>query len=308
MPRRAPKVDLDTSALGVEEKRLASFDGTDLAYHTLGQGPPILLANGLGGSWRAWKHQLRYFRDRYSFVSWDYRGLYASKAPPDRHALDVPAQARDGLAILDREKIDRAVIFGWSMGVQVALELFRRAPDRIAGLVLLNGVAGSPFRTLASSPAIGSLAPPILRLGRKNSGIVSAFTERLMGWEGTPQAAKLIGLAARTLDEALFREIAQSFVGMDMEIYAHTLEQLGAHDAHDVLPHVDVPVLVIAGGRDVMTPRAAAQTIVDRVKGAELLVVPAGTHYLAVEYPELLNLRIEKFLTTRGYPGRPRTA
>ena len=119
MPRRAPKVDLDTSALGVEEKRLASFDGTDLAYHTLGQGPPILLANGLGGSWRAWKHQLRYFRDRYSFVSWDYRGLYASKAPPDRHALDVPAQARDGLAILDLPLVFGRVSLTPGLGVGV---------------------------------------------------------------------------------------------------------------------------------------------------------------------------------------------
>jgi pimeloyl-ACP methyl ester carboxylesterase len=293
----APEID-------VMERRITSFDGTDIAYHTIGKGPPILLANGLGGSWGAWKHQIRFFQDQYRFVSWDYRGLYASKAPPDRNALDVPAQARDALAILDEQKIERTAIFGWSMGVQVALELFRRAPDRVAALVLINGVAGSPFRTIGNSPRLGSLAPSILRAARSHAGLVSSVTARMVRWDRTPKLAKALGIAARTLDESLFREIATSFVGLDMEIYAHTLEQLGAHDAHDVLGTIDVPLLMIAGGNDLMTPRSGAEALVKSVKGAELLVVPGGTHYLAVEYPEVLNLRIERFFRTRGYPGR----
>ncbi len=288
----------------VEERRITSFDETDLAYHVLGSGPPILLANGLGGSWRAWKHQLRFFQDRYSFVSWDYRGLYGSKAPPDRSALDVPAQARDALMILDKEKIERTAIFGWSMGVQVALEIFRRAPDRIAAIVLINGVAGSPFRTIGDSPRLGQFAPSILQAARKAPGLVSAVTAKMVGWEHTARLAKALGVAGRTLDEELFKEIAGSFVGLDMAIYAHTLEQLGAHDAHDVLPLIDVPLLMIAGANDLMTPRSGAESLVKAVKGAELLVVPGGTHYLAVEYPEVINLRVERFFRTRGYPGK----
>ncbi|MEQ8887960.1 MAG: alpha/beta hydrolase, partial [Sandaracinaceae bacterium] len=78
-------------------------------------------------------------------------------------------------------------------------------------------------------------------------------------------------------------------------------ERLGQHDAKDVLETLDVPVLVITGDRDLFTPRAAAEQMVRDVRGAELLVVPGGTHYVAVEYPELVNLRIEKFLRERGY-------
>jgi|GEM_PF-4515996 len=54
----------------VEERRAVSFDGTELAYHVTGEGPPIVLANGLGGSWKAWKHQIAYLGDRYRFISW----------------------------------------------------------------------------------------------------------------------------------------------------------------------------------------------------------------------------------------------
>ncbi len=288
----------------VEEKRVTSFDGTDLAYHTVGEGPPILLANGLGGSWRAWSHQLRYFQDRYRFVSWDYRGLYGSRAPRDRSALDVPAQARDALVIMDAEKIERTAIFGWSMGVQVALEIFRRAPDRVAALMLINGVAGSPFRTLGGAPWVGQLAGPILRRARSCPGIIHSVTKRAVAWHRAPAVVKALGLASRTLDDDLFREIAGTFTDLDMAIYVHTLEQLGEHDAHDVLPSIDVPLLMIAGAKDHMTPRSAADRIVDGVRGAELLVVPGGTHYLAVEYPDVVNLRIARFLRDRGYPGR----
>ena len=48
----------------VEEPRVESTHGTDLAYHVVGDGLPILLANGLGGSWKAWTHQIAFFQDR----------------------------------------------------------------------------------------------------------------------------------------------------------------------------------------------------------------------------------------------------
>ena len=293
-----------TPPLTVEERRVVSFDGTDIAYHLVGEGPPILLANGLGGSWRAWTHQLRHFSDRYRFVSWDQRGLYRSGPPPDRGALDVPAQARDALAVLDAEGLDQVAIWGWSMGVQVALELWRRAPERIASIVLINGVAGKPWDSLANVPKVGLLAPYILSTLRRMPLLVSSVTKRAVAFKGTPQWAMRLGLASRTLDVAIFEELAGSFGGLDMGIYVHTLEQIGEHDAHDVLPSVRVPLLMLTGGRDLMTPRSAAERIVREVPGAELLVVPGGTHYLAVEYPELVSLRIERFLRDRGYPPR----
>lgn len=292
-----------TPPVTVEERRVVSFDGTDLAYHLTGEGPPILLANGLGGSWKAWTHQIRYFRDRYRLLSWDQRGLYRSAAPSDRGALDICAHARDGLAVLDAEGIDKVAIWGWSMGVQVALEIWRRAPHRVSAIVLINGVAGKPWDTLANSPALGRLAPHLLATLRRMPTVVGGATRRLTSWDHTPLWAKRLGIASATLDVKMFRELAGSFADVDMGIYVHTLQQIGEHDAHDVLPTIRVPLLMVAGGHDLMTPRGAAERIVREVPGAELLVVPGGTHYVAVEYPELLNLRIERFLRERGWPG-----
>ncbi|HEY8430191.1 MAG TPA: alpha/beta hydrolase [Sandaracinaceae bacterium] len=285
----------------VEEHRVASFDGTDLAYHVVGEGPPVLLANGLGGSWKAWTHQIAYFQDRYRFVSWDYRGLYRSKPPAARDALRVEDHAQDALRVMDAAGVERTAIFGWSMGVQVALEVFRRAPDRVCSLVLINGVAGRPWDTAFNVPQLGAMIPTILGAIRKVPGVAQAVTERVVQWPETVTWAKRVGLAGHTLDEDVFAQLAGSFAQLDMDLYLHTLELLGEHDARDLLGELDVPVLVIAGDRDLFTPRRAAEDMVRRVRGAELLVVPGGTHYVAVEYPELVNLRVEKFFRERGY-------
>jgi pimeloyl-ACP methyl ester carboxylesterase len=289
----------------VEERRIQSFDGTELAYHVVGQGAPILLANGLGGSWKAWTHQIAYFADRYRFVSWDYRGLYRSGAPRDREALRVEDHVRDAIAVLDAEKMDRTAIFGWSMGVQVALELFRRAPDRASHMVLINGVAGAPWETAFNIRRLGAAIPYALGAGRWLPAVTQSITERVVRWPETVTWAKRVGLAGHTLDEEIFGQLAGSFAELDMDLYLHMLELLGEHDARDVIEELDIPVLVIAGDRDLFTPRRAAEDMVLRIRGAELLVVPGGTHYVAVEYPELVNLRVEKFFRERGYGTQP---
>lgn len=249
----------------------------------------------------AWSHQMRYLSDRYTFISWDYRGLYRSGPPSDPTALRVRDHMQDALAVLDAEGADSAAIFGWSMGVQVALELFAQHPERVRNLMLINGVPGTPWNTVMNVGFMGDLIPPVIRGIGAMPRIAEAVTRRVVNMPETVQWAKRIGLAARTLDEDIFQRLASSFADLDMGIYMRVLEYLGEHDAAHVLGDVDVPTLVIAGDRDLFTPRAAAERMARRIAGAELLVVPGGTHYVAVEYPELVNLRIEKFFRERGY-------
>ena len=291
----------------VRERYIASFDGTELACHAYGEGPPVLLCNGLGGSWRAWSHQMRHFVPGRQFVSWDYRGLYRSRAPRDRSALSVVDHALDGLAVMDALGIERTVLFGWSMGVQVALEIFRAAPERVSGIVLLNGLAGKLFSTVGNVSLVEHVAPPMLRGAGRASGLVSAATRQLVRVPGIVKLAKLSGMAAKTLDEEIFYALAASFGDLDMGLYMKVLEGLGTHDASDLLPHVDVPVLVIAGDRDMLTPRTAMERMARRIPGSELYTIPTGTHYLAIEYPEMVNLRIAKFFEERGLSAHSRT-
>ncbi|MDH5490921.1 MAG: alpha/beta hydrolase [Myxococcales bacterium] len=285
----------------VAEHRVRSFDGTRIAYHAVGEGLPILLCNGLGGSWQAWSHQIDYLGDRYRFLSWDYRGLYGSELPASQAALTIEDHARDALAVLDAQGADQVALFGWSMGVQVALEIHRLAPERVGSLMLMNGVAGDPWRSVLNLGAMQHVLPPMIRGLGSVPRIIEALTRRVVRQPETMLWAKRIGLAAPTLDEAIFAQLAGSFADLDMAVYLRILERLGEHDAWGTLGQVRVPTLVITGGRDLFTPRRAAERMAAEIGAAEIMVVPEGTHYVAVEFPERVNLRIEKFFRERGY-------
>jgi pimeloyl-ACP methyl ester carboxylesterase len=285
----------------VEERRFVSFDSTEIAYQAVGQGRPILLCNGLGGSWEAWSHQIQYFRDRYRLLSWDYRGLYGSARPADPHALRIADHAQDALHLLEEEGADRAAIFGWSMGVQVGLELFRLAPERVASLAIINGLAGRPWDYVFNLNLVGRLLPPFLRGLRSMPRSIEAVVRQATRIPDPGAWAKRIGLAAGTLDEQVVAELVTKMRVLDMDTFIRLLEQMGEHDCWDRLPLIDVPTLIIAGSRDVFTPRSAAERMARRIRGAEIMLLPGATHYAALEYPEMVNLRLEKFLRERGY-------
>ena len=285
----------------VEERRFVSFDGTEIAYQSVGRGRPILLCNGLGGSWEAWSHQIQYFRDRYRLLCWDYRGLYGSDAPRDSDALALADHARDALQLLREEGVERAAVVGWSMGVQVALEIFRAAPHRVASLALVNGVAGRPWDYVFNLNLVGRLLPPFLRGLRSMPRAIEATVQQATRLPDPGVWVKRVGLAASTFDDQLAGEVVAKFRTLDMDVFIRLLERMGEHDGWDLLPMLDVPVLIIAGSRDVFTPRSAAERMVRRTRGSEMMIIPGATHYAAMEYPEMVNLRLEKFLRERGY-------
>jgi len=282
------------------ERTVASFDGTHIACRETGAGPAMMLANGLGGTWTAWRHLIEFFRDRFHVISWDYRGTYRSglSAAPARY--DMEAHVRDALAVADAFGVDRAVWIGWSMGVQLDFEIVARAPERVLGLVAINGAYGRPFETALGGRYARHVIPAIARLIRAMPGPFSAVLRRGAGWEWVLDVLIAAGLVGRTLDRPVFRDLARDFANLDLAAYFSTLLALGEHDAEHALAAVRCPFLVVAGDRDPMTPRALSEEMVRRVAGAELLIVRGGTHYVPVEFPEMVNLRIERFLREHG--------
>jgi pimeloyl-ACP methyl ester carboxylesterase len=74
------------------------------------------------------------------------------------------------------------------------------------------------------------------------------------------------------------------------------------HDAGPLLSEIRAPTLVVAGERDLFTPRKLSLEMAQRIPSAELLEIPRGSHAALIEQPELINLRLEKFLRERVIP------
>lgn len=270
-----------------------------------GDGPVLMLANGLGGNIDAWRYFIEFFGPRHRIVSWDYRGLYRSGAAAGND-YTLSTHADDGVAVMDALGITSAVWVGWSMGVQVSFEVARRNSQRIQGLVLINGTYGRPLATafapvLKASP-LQPMIPAILRAAEAVSFLAQPaqpYAQRIVQTRAALATLKALGLVSATLDERMFVELASQVAGLDMPRYLAILNALGDHCAEAILPQIDRPTLIVSGDRDLFTPVEQSRQMVRRIPQSELLVIPSGTHYTPLEFPELIHLRVQKFMRER---------
>ncbi|MCP3101639.1 alpha/beta hydrolase [Myxococcus sp. K15C18031901] len=275
-------------------------DGADLYYQVTGDGEPgMVLCDGLGCDGFAWKYLAPYLSRHHRVLRWHYRGHGRSGIPDDRARIGMLYTCDDLQRVMDAAGLDQAVLFGHSMGVQVALEFHRRHADRVRGLVLLCGSYGNPLDTFHDSTLLKRLFPTIRR-------VVERFPE---------QSAQLIHTALRTelaVQLAISLEMNRERIArndlapyfehlarMDPVVFVRTLDSLAEHTAFDHLLHVDVPTLVVAGERDKFTPGWLSRKMAARIPDSELLLIPDGTHTAPLEAPGLVELRVERFLRER---------
>jgi len=273
-------------------------DGTRLAVQTFGSGPiTMAIANGLGGTLLAWTPLLRAFADRVRFVSWDYRGLYGSARPASDHNLTVADHVSDLRDVCDAMGVDRFVLAGWSMGVQVSVQAAADLGDRVMGLVLVNGTYGRVFETAFEAPGSRHLLPAFNSLAIKIGPALPPVIGRVTRSSLFVPVISRLGLVDEKLDREVFVAIASGFQHLDFRTYHKIMAQLNVHDGEGALRTLDVPTLFVAGDRDKMTPPAVVQTF-ERHLGARLetFVVRGGTHYSLLEYPTEVVGRIDRFL------------
>lgn len=283
-----------------------SFDGTVIRYSSRGTGLPLITANGVANTTTFW----HYFEDHFSrmarVICWDYRGHGRSDVPEDTGTLDVPSHARDLRAVMDHAGIERGVLVGFSMGAQVVFEFYRNNPERVEALVAVNGPCANPLEAFGSSASFQKLYTRVFNYFIENPRALERVGIPLLMSPVTWTAARFIEIdrhrASRLEMDLYFEHIAK--MGFANELRA--LLGMAGHSAEDVLEDVEVPTLVVAGEKDGMCPARLVKRIYRGVRGAELFVVPYGTHATLIEAPDLVNSRIEVFLYKNGMlaPGK----
>lgn len=286
----------------VKSLDIKSYDGTSLRVYTCGTGKHRwLLPPGLGTPLVCWKYIFEYFQDRMSIVTWDPRGCYDSKAPADLSHLTVDDHVRDAEAVLDAVgwKKSRFVTGGWSMGVEIGLEIYRKMPERIAGLTLINGTFEHVLSTAFNLPKADEIFGGILRAATKISSVFSPLSAYLLSQSWTVPFLKSLRLV--TNNEDFFIEALKEFRRLDFGVYFPMMLALSEHSADDVLTSVNIPTLITVGTADKMTPVSVGEYMHERIAGSELFVIPNGTHYTTMEYPEIVNLKLEQFFRRRVF-------
>jgi 3-oxoadipate enol-lactonase len=113
-----------------------------IAWDSSGDGPPLLLIQGLGyGRW-GWEPVVPGLAERYRVLRFDNRGIGESDKPPGPYT--AAEMAMDALQVMDEAGVDRAHVLGASLGGMIAQELAVAEPRRVDKLVLCCTTAGGP--------------------------------------------------------------------------------------------------------------------------------------------------------------------
>ncbi len=286
-----------------------SRDGTRIAYDAVGEGrATILLANGLGGRLFAWEPLITALLPDYRFVTWDYRGLFDSDMPDRPHRLAVRYHVDDAVAVLDAEGGGAAeAAVGWSMGVQIGLELAATHPERVRGLVLMNGTYGhalstgfQPLFSLRFVPKRIHASVEWLRR-RPNVSETLAFAARGAELPVTLMLALTAGARAPLL-APFVRRYLDGVLGPCFGNYLRLFQELDAHSAYHLLPEIAAPALVVSGALDVLTPSYQSREMARRLPRGELLSLRRASHFALLERPDVVVPRVAAFLRGLGGP------
>jgi pimeloyl-ACP methyl ester carboxylesterase len=276
-------------------------DGVDLNVQDAGEGPAVLLINGIGVTAPGLDFIARHLLARHRVITWDYRGMGASRLERWPVAMSMARHARDGLAILDALGEPRAAVFGWSMGVPVGLEMIRLAPERVAAYGALFGAPGRPFRAAFPRP-LADFVHGLVRLGRALPQPAQVLLDgAVLLPDVTWAACTATGFCSDAAHRALFEEHVRSTRNADKRAYFGTMAEMMEHDASDMLPRVRCPALVVAGEQDWVTPPREAERMARLIPGARLVMLPATSHFGVIEHgPELWG-PIDELLAAAGW-------
>lgn len=284
--------------------RVTSADGTLIeawhneAWERGGDGPVVLLCNGLGTNAYSWPDLLRPDCP-IRVISWNHRGVGRSARPSDPDRCGVDAFVEDAIAVMDAAGIESAVLAGWSIGVNTAFELAVRHPHRVRGIFAVAGVPGGTFESM--------LAPMFVpRFMRQTITVNGARAMKAAGPALTQVARRLpmgpLSTTALRWSGFMFpfargehvRRTVREFLTTPVDWYMH----LALHSARHLrvsLSKVQVPCAFVGGHFDILASSHDMRTAAERIEGATYVDL-FGTHFLTLERPRLVTTMLQELI------------
>lgn len=253
--------------------------GARIFYQESGQGPPVLLIQGIGVIGEGWRPQVRGLSDRYRLTQFDNRGIGASTLEASG-ALSIAAMAEDAVAVLDALGVTRTHIVGHSMGGVIAQQLALSAPRRVRSLSLLCTVGrGKEAIRITWDVLIRALR---MHIGSRRSRR-RAFVELVLP-SALPEPAEMDRLAEE-LAPLFGRDLAEQ-----PPILLQQARAMARHDTWRRLPELaDIPTLVVSATQDRVTLAQYGRALAAAIPGARYIEVPAAGHGVPIHRPDLIN-------------------
>jgi 3-oxoadipate enol-lactonase len=254
----------------------ADIDGNTLHYVSAGEGPPVVLLHGLGGSANVWHGVIAGLQQHHHCVAVDLRGHGRSQG---RGKFSVEGWAKDVQRLIAHLELPPVALIGHSMGTLIAQELARSEPELVDELVLVGGI--SYFE-----PAVA--AGYLQRADDVEAEGLDRFADAWLEGAVSPQT--------RALHPGMVGLLRELFLRNEPQHYAKSCRALAEAER---VPRDEIgqPTLIVAGAHDRSTPLAMAEELKASIPVSRIKVLPGVGHWMPVEAPDALVGAILEFLT-----------
>jgi pimeloyl-ACP methyl ester carboxylesterase len=253
-------------------------DGVSIAYSAVGAGPSFVKAanwmNHLELDWRSpvWRHVLDEFSRERRLIRYDERGTGLS----DRNVSEISLDAfvRDLESVVDSLELDRFPLLGISQGGPVAIAYAIKHPERVSHVILLGSFAAGWRRTNLPSEVV-----------MKREAQLTLIRQ---GWNSKNPAIRQLWTTLSIPD--CRPDEAESFTNLQRESVsaetaARIFDAIGDLDVRDLLPALNLPVLVLHSRGDATVPFEEGRKLASMIPRAKFVPLDSNNHLLMGHEP-----------------------
>ena len=241
--------------------------------------PVVIFIHGFPFNKSMWDFQLETLKEHYRVIAYDVRGH--GKSEPGKGDFSIDLFADDLIHFMDELAIDTAIVCGLSMGGYIALNAIERYPSRFTGLILCD----------TQSKADNSEA--------REKRMKAIESIRVNGLEHYAEESikNLFAFLSFTTKREEIAAVKNMILKTTVETIIKTLHALaGRKDMSAKLGEIKVPVLIMVGKKDIITPPEKSEFMHEKIEDSTLELIDYAGHLSNLENPEDFNRNLKKFL------------
>jgi pimeloyl-ACP methyl ester carboxylesterase len=301
--KKLPRGEMPSVHLPADEKGFfKTEDGTSIYYEVVGKGRPLIFCYGLVCRREHWHHQIKHFKNTFKVITFDYRGHHCSGSPANDQNLTLEWCARDIIKLMEHLGIEQAVGLGHSLGVAVLTHVARLAPEKLKGMVLVCGSVMNPFQKMFFSNRMDF----VYHLASAFYDYAPAASESL--WRRLTERSRLnffitssFGFNPSLAEEEDILLYMEGVSRCTPATFYGLLRDYTSFDGREMLKKIQLPVLLIAGEEDCITPMEIQEEMAQLLPHGRIRKIAQGSHNAHMEHPRIVNDEIESFLKQLDY-------
>ena len=240
---------------------------------------PIVFVHGFPFDYHMWDNQIKELEKGYYCITYDIRGL--GKSPAGDGQLTIESFVDDLENILNQLELDKPVLCGLSMGGYISLRAVERMEKKFRALILCDTKSSADDNEGKLKRAEGvKLVNESGVENFVNQFVPNCFSESIM-----------------SKNKSVFEKvISRSRLSSPEGVKACLLAMAGRTDTSHYLPEIKIPVLLICGEEDKLTPPGVMKFMNEKIKDSKMVVIRGAGHMTPVEAPDLVNKEIIQFI------------